>query len=136
MISWNEACIIVGYNPCAEPPTRTYRYFAYKSGNVKAFSDPESAKAFSNNVEKCLYNQTEIVEFWKKQRKFEQKAADKWKSVLRADYSHLSDKVFDLCYSKAWEDGHSAGYDEVASHVSDYAEFAEKTMELSDERTN
>ncbi len=51
-----------------------------------------------------------------------------WKEKLRGEHSDLNDATFNACYSKAYEDGHSAGYSEVRNCMIDIADFAEKII--------
>lgn len=51
-----------------------------------------------------------------------------WKEKLRNEHSDLNDATFNACYSKAYEDGHSAGYSEVRNCMIDIADFAEKII--------
>lgn len=51
-----------------------------------------------------------------------------WRDKLRNDHSNLNEATFNACYSKAYEDGHSAGYGEVRSCMDDIADFAEKII--------
>lgn len=41
----------------------------------------------------------------------------------------LPGSVKDKVWGKAWEDGHSGGFNEVEGHYRDYAEFAEFVMD-------
>ena len=52
------------------------------------------------------------------------KAVARWCDALQAEYSDLTPRVFSIVYNKAYEDGHHAGYDEVANRMIDTSEFA------------
>jgi hypothetical protein len=55
-----------------------------------------------------------------------------WKEKLRSEYSHLNDATFDACYSKAYEDGHSSGYNgEFRNCMDDITEFAWKIIKAN-----
>ena len=54
-----------------------------------------------------------------------------WKEKLRGEHSHLNDDTFNACYSKAYDDGHSAGYGEVRNAMWEVVEFAEKIIEAN-----
>lgn len=121
MISYANACAAVGYDPRAERPAPEYQYYAYKAGKAVAFPDFDLAMKYSRNVERVAINQNEIDGFRDNQRKLEQQAAKYWYDELRAEYAHFSKRQFELVYAKAYEDGHSAGYDDVASTFDDLA---------------
>lgn len=123
MIAFQDACKQVGYDRTAEWPKPIYKYFAYKSGKAHEFTTRQEALAFSKNVESVLANQDEIDAFCNRQREGERVAADLWMKELRADYPELTDKQFNMIYDKAYEDGHSAGYDEVSLHFQDLYYF-------------
>ena len=123
MIMFQNACEQVGYDRTAEWPEPIFIYFAYKSGVAKEFDTRKEAEAFSNNVERVIVNQSERDSFGKKQAVGEAVAAQLWMKELRADYPELTDKQFGVIYDKAYEDGHSAGYDEVGLHFQDLYYF-------------
>lgn len=133
-MNWTEACSFVGYNPKGRPPERLYTYFAYHKGKVVECKTEQEAKKLSLNVEKVVTNQEEIDIYWKQQSSLESKALDVFHKALRDEYNHLKDDVYNLCYAKAYEDGHSSGYDEVASYLGDYVEFAENIIKASKEK--
>ena len=130
MISWNEACSISGYDPKVSAPASEYIYFAYKNGECQSFTYLDDAKTFSDNTERGVSNKDDIDAFWKKRRTLETKALNVWKNALREEYNHLSRDMFGICYSKAYEDGHHAGYDEVANYMNSSVEFAENIMKV------
>lgn len=121
MISYANACAQVGYNPNATRPTPQYLYYAYKDGQAVVFYERERALEYSRNVERAVVNADEIATFRATQREVERKAAELWYNELRAEYAHFSKRQFELVYAKAYEEGHSAGYDEVASTFDDLA---------------
>ena len=53
-----------------------------------------------------------------------------FKEDLRQEYSH-SQKIGDLIFDKAWEDGHSSGLSEVASYYGDISDFVDKIIEAA-----
>lgn len=129
MISYQEACLSVGYDRMVEYPTQIIAYWAYKDGEAKSFDTLAEARKFSINIQHYVKNKDELDRFKKKQQDLESKAVNYWQKALRDEYSHISDNVFNLCYSKAYEDGHSSGYNEVANYMIDYVEFAENIFE-------
>ena len=123
MITFQNACEQVGYDRSAERPQTVYKYYAYKDGKAHEFATRREAHAFSNLVELAVANKDEIQAFQDKQTEAETTAAELWLKELRADYPELTDKQFGVIYAKAYEDGHSAGYDEVGLHFQDLYYF-------------
>lgn len=46
-----------------------------------------------------------------------------WDEKLRTEYEHLPNAVYEILYSRAYEDGHSAGWDEVRNYMIGYDEL-------------
>lgn len=46
-----------------------------------------------------------------------------WDEKLRAQYAHLPNAVYDILYSRAYDDGHSAGWGEVRNYMIGYNEL-------------
>ena len=123
MITFQNACEQVGYDRSVQRPQTVYKYYAYKDGKAYEFGTRQEAHAFSNLVEHTVANKDEIRAFQDKQTEAEIAAAELWMKELRADYPELTNKQFDVIYGKAYEDGHSAGYDEVGLHFQDLYYF-------------
>ena len=123
MIKFEDACQRVGYDRSAERPQTIYKYYAYIDGKVYEFTTRQEAQTFSKLVEYAVANKVEIRAFQDKQTEAELAAAALWFKELRADYPELTDKQFGVIYGKAYEDGHSAGYDEVGLHFQDLYYF-------------
>jgi hypothetical protein len=51
------------------------------------------------------------------------KLFDIWFLKLRMEYPHLPTRVFDVVYSKAYDDGHSSGYYSVREKVDTLVDF-------------
>ena len=112
---FSEACNQVGYNPdYSNAPTRIYTYFAYKDGqSFECFSKAEAQK-ISHLIEYVLVNKDEIDQYAKNQNALLNKAIQLWKDNLRAEYSHIRESVYNMCYEEAYDRAHAYGYDEVA----------------------
>lgn len=132
MIRFEEACEAIGYDRNLERPTPKYAYYAYKAGSVEKFESRFDAEKFSTNVERVICNKDELEHFSQCRSDNEKAATEYWKNALREEYSHLSDRVFYICYQKAYEDGHSAGLDEVTHEMYECVEFAEKILSERD----
>lgn len=132
MIKFEDACKQVGYDRTRCTPVPIFKYFAYKSGVAKQFDARKEAEAFSNNIERVIVNQSERDSFRRKQADGEAAAGELWMKELRADYPELTDKQFSVIYDKAYEDGHSAGYDEVGLHFQDLYYFCMKFIQAGE----
>jgi len=123
MIKFEDACKQVGMIAVYNDRKTVYKYYAYKDGKAYEFGTRQEAHAFSNLVEHTVANKDEIRAFQDKQTEAEIAAVELWLKELRADYPELTDKQFGVIYDKAYEDGHSAGYDEVGLHFQDLYYF-------------
>lgn len=72
-----------------------------------------------------IENKEEYNEHWVAYQKQQSAVLELWLKELREEFSHLSQKVFDVCYDKAYEDGHANGYDEVYHEMNDIVDFVE-----------
>lgn len=80
-------------------------------------------------VEEIKGDETEANKWKEAREKVYTKANKIWYNNLRSEYSYLSNEVFKICYNKAYDDGHSYGYDEVANYMIDYVYFAEQIID-------
>ena len=128
MKSYDECCKEVGYArklPNDAPPI-VKEYFGYEGGKVfpcktRAEAEKYKIRDSRNTPESEGAHKT----YWAMRCELERSAADLFQKTLRVEYSNLSDKLYELCYSEAYERGHSAGLDEVASHMCDIVDFVE-----------
>lgn len=133
-MNWSEACNSVGYDLSKiKPPERIYSYFAYKDGEAIPCNTPGEAMSLAKHWDSVIKNKEEISNYWKRQAELENKATEVFYNALQEEYSYIPDAIYSLCYSKAYEDGHSCGYDEVAGYLQDYVEFAESIIKASKE---
>lgn len=113
-------------------PEKEYVWFAYHNGECKQFSSRKEALTFSENVERSEIN----AEYYKEKLKLyyedQQRVVDYWFSEMRKEFG-IPDNIFDICYSEAYDRGHSSGYDEVYQHMLDIVEFAEKIIAANNE---
>lgn len=131
MKTWNECCKEVGFDPRdSAPPITIYQWFAYKAGVAYECVDEVSAKSLSKNYERVQTKASkEVVDaYWAKRTELQEKAFAVWEVELNREFSHLSIKVFELCYNRAYEDGHSDGHDSVYEKMDSYVDFAEEVM--------
>lgn len=115
-------------SPEPEYPTKTYMYRAYKNGECKTFTTQKEAYKFSSLVEKYWDNEEE----YKAQKQiwddWNTKITVAWYDDLRKEYDHLNDELFDICYSEAYDRGHSSGYDEVANCMINVVDFCDSLI--------
>lgn len=78
--------------------------------------------------ERIQVNQAEMDAWRQTHREYEEKATKIWKDALRDEYDYLDDRIFDVAFSKAWEDGHSGGHDEVANCMIGVVEFVDRIL--------
>jgi hypothetical protein len=126
-MKYEQACEQVGYDRFASCPIeQKVVCFAYKDGKAKQFDTIVAARAFSKNTETVVANKAEIEQWKSTQAQLRAKAFDVWYTALQAEYicPLLNKELFDLCYAKAYEAGHSAGYDEIDNYMGDFVDFA------------
>lgn len=139
MKTYAECCAEVGYsrnNNLIDVPVLEYTYFLYKDGtateiSLEQFRSTRNAKTL---VEKVTTKETKAAydAYWASLLAKEQLAADKFMEALREEFSYLDGRIFSLCYGKAYEDGHSDGYDAVANKMVEYCDFAEQILKLKE----
>jgi hypothetical protein len=133
MKTWKQCCEEVGYDPYeSNPPEKITKYYAYKNGAVFHVKTLEEAKGISKNYEVVVCNQDEIDAYWNSRRDLENKAQVIWYNSLLEEYSYLPKGVVEKCYSYAYDEGHSSGYDEVANCMYNYIELAEFVINFKD----
>lgn len=131
---FSEACSQVGYNPDrSNAPKRIYKYFAYKDGQSFECSSKEEAQKISHLIEQVVANKAEIDQYTQNQNALLNKAVQLWKDSLRAEYSHIRESVYNMCYEEAYDRAHAYGYDEVASVLEDVIGFAHKLLSCPSE---
>jgi 4-hydroxy-3-methylbut-2-enyl diphosphate reductase IspH len=129
MKTYQECCDEVGYNKDAPYPVREYIFYAYENGQVIICNNEAEMKAYKNHekvvteVSNRLFNL-----FIDNQTSLTQKAYEVWLNALRTEYQNLSDAIFNICYSEAYERSHSAGYNEVSNCMSSVVYFANRVL--------
>lgn len=114
-------------------PAHIVEYYVYNAGTLVAtYTDYETAtnkaKELKGVMQDFISNRTELDAYKVNRSAIIAEIQGQFLSELRAEYSDLDDVTFNLVYAYAYEDGHSAGYDEVAIYVGKYAEFANKVL--------
>ena len=109
-------------------------YFAYKGGESKKFDNYEEAKKFSNNIESNVdKNAYEAA-----RKAYNQASSEAEAKVIQAMKKEIGgygdneqdNKLFDLVYGKAYEDGHSSGFNEIYNCLLDYDDLIQRTLEI------
>lgn len=136
MISWRKAYELAGYDPHEKTPPEVERvrfFHAYKAGKCETFDTKEKALKFSPNIEADFTKDSckRWDEYWASRKAKETAAGDIWREALREEYCHLSNEVYNLCYSRAYEEAHSSGYDDIASEMSEVVEFVDAILKLT-----
>jgi hypothetical protein len=129
--TYEESCEAVGYS--RDPrvrlsaPVVEYEYVGYVKGVVVKCSTIAEYDKFKLK-EKIPTEKSKLAydAVWAKQEELEHLAYKHFNQRLKDYFSELSHSQFELCWSKAWEDGHSVGYDKVASYLEDYVELCQK----------
>jgi flagellar biosynthesis/type III secretory pathway protein FliH len=130
MRRFDEVCREVGYDRRSSGPEVAERWDAYKNGEVKFFETEKDARNFSSMVEE-LNLASARKKFRDQQAALERIAVEMFKQELRAEYSEFTDDQYAIIYAKAYEDGHSNGYDEVAYAMSELADFANALLKTT-----
>lgn len=133
MITWKEACDHVGFDESALGPMVRHKYFAYRGGIAKEFSNATEAYTFSQMVEtvQIPLSVEESKEWLDKTQQLELAAVNVWISALELEYPQLTKEVFKLCYEQSYQEAYTYGYDEIANNLKGIADFAERLLKLA-----
>lgn len=113
------------------PPKPIYKWVGYLRGEVKTFDGDnaeEQARAFSKNVEKIIINKEEIDGYKNRRWEKESRAIESFLKDMREEFDHLTDKQFAICYSFAFDRGHSGGFNEVLQYMYHYDDFIQQIL--------
>ena len=125
MKSYDEICKEVGFNRHEKAPVLSYHWIAYSGGLVIPCKSQFDASKYTLN-EKVVDPESKRLhdEYFKSRQTFELVATEKFMKYLREEYDYISDELFQVCYSDAYDRGHSSGYDSVATYMNGIVEFA------------
>lgn len=109
-------------------------YFAYKGGEFKKFNTKEEAMAFSNNIEANL-DKAAYEAARSKYNQEDNKAIEKVVQAMKKEIGGYGDnekdnQLLDLIFSKAYEDGHSSGYNEIYNYLLDYDNLIQRAIKI------
>lgn len=108
-------------------PIRIYEYVALKDGCLYRFDTIKKAQAVSRLIESIWINRDEYKDWSEKYTKLQNQTNEIWRKKL-FDYHGIAKPLFDIAMSRAYDRGHSAGYEEVESILEDEVEYIEKIM--------
>ncbi len=129
MITYNECLKEVGYYELGDVPEPVVEYLAYKKGEIRRFNTEKEAKEFSHLVERVAANEDEINTYWTQLRILANQGAFLFVERVRDDLAvDMAKKLWELCWSAAYEKSHSYGYDEVAQSARHYVNFANEVI--------
>jgi flagellar biosynthesis/type III secretory pathway protein FliH len=124
--------ILAEAGPTPEHPQKTFAFRAYKDGVCQEFSNRPDADRFSKLVEKYQTNVEYYNSAMTEYNVFHKQVLNKWSNQVREYFDELSDAQYAVLYAKAYDDGHSAGYDEVFSYMEEYATFYSDMLQARD----
>ena len=130
--TYEECCKEVGLDITKiEPPEQLKNWYAYIDGKaIKCDTQAEAKKYKLHEVVIDPASKTKILAFWENRRELEESALIIFKDSIRADYSGMSDALFDICYASAQEWSRSTDYDEIPETIKYFTEFASKAIKL------
>lgn len=125
--SFVECCEEVGLDYKAKAPEIESQWVAYQGGQVIPCASMNAAMKYSLYDRVTSEDSKKVHdEYFASRAEKESKAQDLFYKSLREEYSTLSDSLFQICYSEAYDRGHSAGYDEVANYMHSVVSFAKQ----------
>lgn len=93
--------------------------------------NPRPEREYLGKGEYCKEKDIIFNTWLKKYNEIESKAYDSYQADMRGENKDLSDDVYCLAYSEAYERGHSSGYDEVSYQMKDICDLIRKVIKLS-----
>jgi hypothetical protein len=125
----NNAFIEADIDKNDDPPIVRESYRAMtKSGDVLDTdfifeADKFAGKAGLVAIIKNEADKKALQEYWDARKNAEAEAQKAWYKDLREENKHYNEAVFTLIYSRAYDRGHSAGYDAMVNEFDDIANF-------------
>lgn len=122
------------YTNKVEPPSISQftTYNCYKNGQVVA-TNVNFATAIKHQKNGCaiedVVDEKAYKKAYKKYRNGALEAEQRWKKDLEKEYKiSLSDPVIKCIFEKAWDEGHSNGYQEIEYYFVEYLELVEYVL--------
>lgn len=123
----------VNYNEISNAVKPIYIYAAYKNGEVKIFDTYNEATKFSKNCERIYANKEEFDANNKLAGEAWNKAIKNWETDLRKEYSYVDEGLYNMVYSKVYDEHHS-NIDEIASYMVNEIDHALSIVKHSKEQ--
>lgn len=129
--TYAQSCEAVGYSRDPrvrlEAPVLEYEYIGYVKGVVVKCNTVAEYDKFKLK-EKVPTEKSKLAydTFRTEQINLGIAANEHFFQKLKDHFSELSPSQFNLCWSKAWDVGHSEGYDSVANYLEEYVEICQE----------
>lgn len=130
MRTYKEIQESVGPEP--EYPTKQYIYYAYKNGTSTSFLTRTEAEQYSKLVERVQIHEEEYENQLDTWAKWNTRVNEQWYWELKDEYDTYKPGVFLKIYEKAYDKGHSDGYDQIKWYVEDLCDFVDEILKLYD----
>lgn len=128
------------YKECIEEVYEKYNYPCYKDWEEERVDKLNEALELINDKRltraEWMHETEEAKKLYAKgkykakgQAKYEQalkEVKDAFFTELRQQFGDVVDSVYNKCLSRAWDKGHSYGYDEVANYLEDEIEYLQE----------
>ncbi len=114
-----------------ECPIKQYHFYFYFNGQLIYETNDEKDCMIERGwvKERVCKNEKEIKNYYDKMKEIENEAVHVFKDELKKEkFPDLNPTLFELCWSKSYDDNHSDGYDSVADGMCDIVEFAENVI--------
>lgn len=93
--------------------------------------NPRPEREYLGKGEYCQEKEI-IFDIWRSEyNKIESEAYRTYETDMREENRDLSDEIYSLAYSEAYERGHSAGYDEVCYYVRYFCDLFRRVISLN-----
>ena len=115
------------------------KYYCYKAGKVIASGvSYEEAVKIKKQYNSCLIESVVDMEAYEKAyqeyRKGALEAEKRWRKDIEKEYGvSFDDKVIEIIFKKAWEEGHSNGLREVEHYFAEYLDLVKEILENASE---
>ena len=110
-------------------------YFAYKNGKAKKFNTKEEAMQYSDNIEEKI----DKAAYEAARKAYNQADSEATEKVIQAmkgeigrsyGYNKKDNQLLDLIFSKAYEDGHPSGFNEIYNYLLDYDDLLKQAIKI------
>lgn len=123
--------VVEKHGPGPSMPSRKdfMKYYGYRKGEfLGVFGSQVSAEQAGALTTEKDFDEAGYQQAVKAHRDHQTAITEEWMAKLREYHSEVSAAIFDACYGKAYEAGHSSGYYEVELKLHDEIDFAVKII--------